>query len=116
MHWRQRWLLSREFLIKITGVCTSVLRTLVSDVNGQTVVGHTMVGKYGGGMRLLKMSSKLTSLKNGCLLISSASPLPDPRRRAGSLVNNYGGVTLGRTTGYPWGSPSAESKRRREAS
>src|SRR6266481_941805 len=30
------------------------------------------------------MSSKLTSLKNGCFLISSASVLPDPTRRLGS--------------------------------
>jgi hypothetical protein len=48
------------------------------------------VGKYGGGMRLCITSSKLTSLKNGCRLISSASALPDPRRRAGSRVSNYG--------------------------
>lgn len=40
-------------------------------------------------MRLFKTSSKLTSLKNGCLFISSASVLPDPSRRVGSRVNNY---------------------------
>lgn len=39
-------------------------------------------------MRLLKISSKLTSLKNGCFLISPASSLPDPRRRAGSRVKS----------------------------
>ncbi len=40
-------------------------------------------------MRLCKTSSKFTSLKNGCLLISSASPLAEPRRRVGSRVSNY---------------------------
>ncbi len=48
-----------------------------------------MLGKYGGGIRLLKTSSQLTSLKNGCRFISSASSLPHPRRRLGSLVNSY---------------------------
>ena len=44
-------------------------------------------------MRLFKTSSKLTSLKNGCLLISSASVLPDPSRRTGSRVSNYKNVS-----------------------
>ena len=39
-------------------------------------------------MRLCSTSSKFTSLKNGCLLISSASPLAEPRRRVGSRVSN----------------------------
>lgn len=39
-------------------------------------------------MRLLKISSKLTSLKNGCFLISPASSFPEPRRRAGSRVKS----------------------------
>jgi hypothetical protein len=45
-------------------------------------------------MRLLNTSSKLTSLKNGCLLISSASALVEPSRRVGSLVNNCGRLTI----------------------
>lgn len=41
-------------------------------------------------MRFCSTSSKLTSLKNGCLLISSASALVDPRRRVGSRVKSWG--------------------------
>jgi hypothetical protein len=48
-----------------------------------------MVGKYGGGIRLLYTSSKLTSLKNRWALISLASASPAPSRRVGSRVNSY---------------------------
>lgn len=39
-------------------------------------------------MRLFMISSKFTSLKKGCRLISSASSFEDPSRRAGSRVKS----------------------------
>lgn len=52
-------------------------------------VAFPIVGKYGGGMRLWKTSSKLTSLKNKWRLISSASASPAPSRRSGSRVRSW---------------------------
>ncbi len=90
MHWRERGLLLGELFVEIASICASVLYDgeyiyVCTDTTARLL---TMVGKYGGGMRLCSTSSKLTSLKNGCLLISSASPLPEPRRRPGSRVNS----------------------------
>ncbi len=85
----------RELLVKVARVSAPILKDMLAlPITRTDVKFLTMVGKYGGGMRLFITSSQLTSLKNGCALISSASACPEPSRRVGSLVSSYvGGIS-----------------------
>ena len=62
---RKRRLLLRELFVEVARVRASVLEACKQRVKHGMSELLTMVGKYGGGMRLLRTSSKLTSLKNG---------------------------------------------------
>ena len=90
VHRRQSGLLFRKLFVKVTCIGTAILKIIaVSMTRPQNYQRHTIVGKYGGGIRLFITSSKLTSLKKACCLTSSASVLPAPSRRCGSRFNNY---------------------------
>lgn len=88
---RQSRLLTSKLFVKIARVGAAVLQKDIQHQNDNWNRDRplTMVGKYGGGMRLFKTSSKLISLKKGCRLISSASSFPDPKRRVGSRLRSY---------------------------
>jgi len=91
VHRSESGLFSRELLVEVADVTGRFLdikvKARVFWVQWLKKI-RTIWGKYGGGILLLKTSSQLTSLKKGCCLISSASPLPEPNRRVGSLVSS----------------------------
>jgi len=118
MHRSESGLLSREFLVEVADVAGRFLDAKVKV--GMLRVRwlrriRTIWGKYGGGILLLITSSQLTSLKKGWRLISSASPLPEPNRRVGSLVSSYV-VGYYEVKGTRVDIPSAKSKQRPSAS
>ena len=86
--------LSREFLVGVTDVAGRFLDAKIKvrvfcALRSVAQRIRTIWGRYGGGIRLFTTSSQLTSLKKGCDLISSASPIPEPNRRVGSLVSSW---------------------------